>query len=124
MGLGAFEIYKNLFFDFRSVLFFPHLNEAGTYALIFPLYLLFCPSRKILLASLIYNIFALGSAVLVFTFQAGFLEEVFSWVGTPITWGYYLSGQMSWGIYVDTLSEAAMLVMTGWQLTKWRQRPW
>jgi hypothetical protein len=119
-----YGIYHDLITDYWSVLFIPHLNEAGVYAVIVPLYLVFRLFRKILVATFVYCLFALGSAILVFTFDAGFLEEVFSWVGTPTTWGHYLSGQMSWGIYQDTLSEAAMLVMAGRQLRQWRERSW
>jgi hypothetical protein len=124
MGWGIFGIYNELFVDPWSVGIIPHLNEAGIYALIFPLFLLFQPSRKILIASLIYTLFSFGSAVIVMTIDGGYLEEVFSWVGAPTTWENYFQGRMTWGIYQDTISEASILIMTIRHLIQWNRLKW
>ncbi len=59
MGLGPFEICRALFAGLWSELFFRHINETGTDALLLRVYLLFTPSTKIPSISLLCNVFDL-----------------------------------------------------------------
>lgn len=85
MGLGPFEICHALFAGFWSELFFHHINETGTDALLLRVYLLFTPSTKIPSVSLLCKVFALSEDVVLRTFDAVFLEQVFGLVGPPMT---------------------------------------